>query len=307
MRTGHNAIATLAYQFENNDIQFTNFPSVTFTVPKVLAPSSPTALELFQDEQAQPFYLQVASKIEEPGGSYQYTFSPAPTISWVGDSSSTYSLELVTTSDFAANELPSASCPNQTVSGGTESSVTQSLSGFESLCVPSYWTFGGAVAFPFATYSTNPTITATSSIANIMKQPKLGPSGESPLYYLGFSIASPIDFGTGGSAGGNDGLTAANSPEGIIPGHYYSAYGQITLAGTSVELPPCYESAVRGPYGRGWLHGIGSLLYGVNVTTTASGVIEIYSDAVVPSGQAKCPNFPVAVPTPTPSPSPSPT
>ena len=301
------AVLTLGWKFTKPDLQFSNFPAVEMTIPQPAGSANVATFELFQSGQQQPFYVQTVKGVPDPAiaGEDTYTFSTGTPISWVSDPSSTYWLEIVRGN--TEREIPLDACPGQTVAHGTQSTSTNAVSpGLSWLCVPSFWTYGGAIRLPSVSAGSGQ-VKLTSSTTNVQNQPYLGPPGQSPIYYGNLAIAGPIMFNSYGSYFGIDALTAARISGGIVPGQYYTAYGQIVRSGATIALSPCYEAAVSDKFGRGWLYGIGSLLYGLKVTNSATGVFEIYANgATAPAGISNCPIWPMAVPTASPSPYPTP-
>lgn len=133
------------------------------------------------------------------------------------------------------------------------------------LCIPAFGGFGGSVDYPSADPSVK--IKLTSSTTDYDKMPKLGPG--TPIFYLQLAIADATYFGTNVPAGG--GLESKK----IKPGDSYTAFGQATIFGITLQFTPCYIAAKKNAYG-GVIGGIGSLLKGQDVPAAAAGVIEIY-------------------------------
>jgi hypothetical protein len=309
--SGSSAILTLGWRFNQHTLRFNNFPTVDMTIPQPAGSPNVATFELFQSGQRLPFYVQTVKGVPDPAiaGEDTYTFSSSTPISWVSDTSSTYWLEIVR--GDSERVLPLDACPGQFVAHGTQSTSVDGANGAQSwLCVPSFWTYGGGIRLPSVTQG-SAQMTLTSSTTNILNQPYLGPSGQSPIYYGNFTIMGLITFSSVyGSAFGLDALTASREPGGIVPGQYYTAYGRVVqVNGSTTTLAPCYEAAAADGHGHGWLHGIGSLFYGVqNPGPEATGVIELYADGTTaPTGIAQCPIWPTAVATPSPSPLPTPT
>jgi hypothetical protein len=299
-------VLTLGWRFSRSDLQFSDFPVVAMSISQSAETPKVAEFELFQSGQLLPFYVQRVVGVPDPAnaGEDTFTFNSGRLISWVSDSSSTYWLEIVR--GPTQSEMPLDACPGQTVAHGNQSTSTNFVSGGSAwLCVPSFWTFGGGIRLPFVSQG-SAQMTLTSGTTNIFNQPNLGPSRQLPIYYGNFTIASPVAFSTvDGSARGLDALTASGSPAGIVPGQYYTAYGRIVQNGASTPLVPCYEAAQSDKYGRGWLHGVGSLLFGVQVISSAAGVFEVYADGTTaPTGIRMCPFWltPIAPPTPSPPP-----
>jgi len=165
--------------------------------------------------------------------------------------------------------LPDAgppSCKGQkTTKNYASLSVTLSTKG-GSFCIPAYGGFGGAVKYPGA----NPPVKLKliSSTRDYNHLPKLGKG--SAIFYLQLALSGGTSFAPKVRAGG--GLTA----EKIVPGKPYTAYGQATISGFTIDFGPCYAVAKAGKYG-GVIGGIGTLLKGRSIPVAASGVIEIYS------------------------------
>ena len=59
-------------------------------------------------------------------------------------------------------------------------------------------------------------------------------------------------------------------------GDPYTAFGEAIVFGYHYKFKPCYAVATKGKHG-GVIGGLGSLLKGVDVPTSGSGFIEIYS------------------------------
>jgi hypothetical protein len=305
---GSPPVLTLGLRLSRSDLQFTNFPVVSMTIPQPAGSPNVATFELFQSDQPLPFYVQTVKGVPDSAspGEDTYTFNSGAPIAWVSDSALTYWLEIVR--GERERVLPLAACPGQFVAHGRQStSVGFASPSLAWLCVPSFWTYGGGIRLPYVTQG-SAQIALTSSTTNVLNQPNLGPSGQVPIYYGNFTTLLPVTFSSvDGSAFGLDALTASRSPGGIVPGQYYTAYGRIVqLDGTTAALAPCYEAAQSDKYGRGWLHGVGSLLYGVQTEWSATGVIEIYADgATAPTGMRLCPFWLTGIAAPTPSPPPA--
>ena len=134
-------------------------------------------------------------------------------------------------------------------------------------CIPEFGGYGGKVQYP----SVSPAVklTLTSSTTDYANLPQLG-SGTA-IFYLQLSISGGTSFGANTKAGG--GLTS----QAIVPGDTYTAFGEATVFGYHYKFKPCYTVATQGKYG-GVIGGLGSLLKGVDVPTSGSGFIEIYSN-----------------------------
>ncbi len=133
-------------------------------------------------------------------------------------------------------------------------------------CIPEFGGFGGKVQYPSVKPSVK--LTLTSSTTDYAGLPQLG-SG-SAIFYLQLSISGGTSFGSNTKAGG--GLTS----ESIVAGDTYTAFGEAIVFGYHYKFKPCYAVATQGKHG-GVIGGLGSLLKGVDVPTSGSGFIEIYS------------------------------
>lgn len=135
-------------------------------------------------------------------------------------------------------------------------------------CIPEFGGYGGKVQYP----SVSPAVklTLTSSTTNYNNLPQLG-SGTA-MFYLQLSISGATSFGANTKAGG--GLTS----ESIVAGDSYTAFGEAIVFGYHYKFKPCYTVATQGKFG-GVIGGLGTLLKGVDVPTSGSGFIEIYSGA----------------------------
>jgi hypothetical protein len=133
-------------------------------------------------------------------------------------------------------------------------------------CIPEFGGYGGKVQYP----SVDPSVklTLTSSTTDYNDLPQLG-SGTA-IFYLQLSISGGTSFGSNTKAGG--GLTSSA----IVPGDDYTAFGEATIFGYHYKFKPCYTVATQGKYG-GVIGGLGSLLKGIDVPTSGSGFIEVYS------------------------------
>jgi hypothetical protein len=133
-------------------------------------------------------------------------------------------------------------------------------------CIPEFGGFGGKVQYP----SLRPAVTLKliSSTTNYDNLPELG-SG-SAIFYLQLSISGGTTFGHNTKAKG--GLTS----QAIVAGDPYTVFGEAIVLGYHYHFPPCYTIATKGKYG-GVIGGIGTLLKGVQVPTSGTGFIEIYS------------------------------
>jgi hypothetical protein len=133
-------------------------------------------------------------------------------------------------------------------------------------CIPEFGGFGGKVQYP----SVDPSVklTLTSSTTDYNNLPQLG-SGTA-IFYLQLSISGGTSFGSNTKAGG--GLTS----QAIVAGDDYTAFGEAVIFGYHYKFKPCYTVATQGKYG-GVIGGLGSLLKGVDVPTSGSGFIEVYS------------------------------
>ena len=133
-------------------------------------------------------------------------------------------------------------------------------------CIPEFGGFGGKVQYP----SVDPSVrlTLTSSTSDYDNLPQLG-SGTA-IFYLQLSISAGTSFGENTKAGG--GLTSQQ----IVAGDPYTAFGEAIVFGYHYKFKPCYAVATKGKHG-GVIGGLGSLLKGVDVPTSGSGFIEIYS------------------------------
>ncbi len=98
--------------------------------------------------------------------------------------------------------------------------------------------------------------------------PQLGQG--TAIFYLQLALSGGTSFAPKVAAGG--GLTAKK----IVPGKPYTAYGQATISGFTIDFGPCDTIATKGKYG-GVIGGIGTLLKGQSIPVAASGVIEIYA------------------------------
>ncbi len=135
-----------------------------------------------------------------------------------------------------------------------------------SFCIPAYGGFGGRVKYPGADPSVK--LKLISSTKDYKHLPQLGQG--TAIFYLQLALSGGTSFGPNVQAGG--GLTAPK----IVPGKPYTAYGQATISGFTLNFGPCYSVATKGKYG-GVIGGIGTLLKGQTIPVAASGVIEIYS------------------------------
>jgi hypothetical protein len=166
----------------------------------------------------------------------------------------------------ARPDLTPPSCKGQTSTKEYASDTTKLSTKGGSLCVPAFGGFGGTIKYPTASESVD--LTLTSSIKNYNGQPKLG-TGKA-VFYLQFDVAGATSFGSSAKSGG--GLTGSK----IVSGQAYTAYGQATIGSQKIALGPCYTTATQGKYG-GVIGGLGTLIEGREVPTSATGVIEIYS------------------------------
>lgn len=133
-------------------------------------------------------------------------------------------------------------------------------------CIPEFGGYGGKVQYPSVTPSVR--LTLTSSTTNYNNLPELG-SGTA-IFYLQLAISGATSFGSNTKAGG--GLTSAS----IVAGDDYTAFGEAIVFGYHYKFKPCYAVATQGKHG-GVIGGLGSLLKDVDVPTSGSGFIEIYS------------------------------
>jgi hypothetical protein len=89
-----------------------------------------------------------------------------------------------------------------------------------------------------------------------------------PMFYIEFKIGA-VAFGT--TLKNSSGLTGSA----ITAGRSYTAFGEAIIDSQKIVLGPCYAIATKGPYG-GVIGGLGSLVEGRSVPSTATGAIEIY-------------------------------
>ncbi|HEY6325699.1 MAG TPA: hypothetical protein VIW73_04160 [Candidatus Cybelea sp.] len=168
-----------------------------------------------------------------------------------------------------AGALPDAGPPlckgQKTTKNYASLTVTLSTKG-GSFCIPAYGGFGGSVEYPGANPSVK--LKLISSTKDYNHLPQLGQG--TAIFYLQLALSGGTSFAPKVQAGG--GLTAKK----IIPGKPYTAYGQATISGFTLNFGPCYAVATKGKYG-GIIRGIGTLLKGQSIPVAASGVIELYS------------------------------
>ena len=138
-----------------------------------------------------------------------------------------------------------------------------------SLCIPAFGDYGGDIDYPAVTNATS--ITLESSTTNVGGYPLLGPSSETPIFYLSIALGGSTTFGNKGGAGG--GLESPN----IVVGDKYSIYGQGTCFGVTENFSPYTTTAVSSKHG-GEIGGLGTVLQGVSVPCAATGILEAYED-----------------------------
>lgn len=170
---------------------------------------------------------------------------------------------------FATAPNRVANCKGQKTANtfATDSNTLQSSGGL--LCVPTFGGFSGTIAYPPANPSVIMKLVSSTTNYNKKLLP-LGPSTESPIFYLQLSIAKATAFGTNAPAGG--GLTS----KALKPSQTYTAYGHAEVGGFPVELGSCYLVAKKGKKG-GVIAGIGTLLKGQTVPAGAHALLEIYA------------------------------
>jgi len=172
---------------------------------------------------------------------------------------------------FAPASAPQkvANCKGQKTTKKYARSATKLSTKGGMLCVPTFGGFSGTIAYPPA----NPSVTMKliSSTTNYNNQLlPLGPSTESPMFYLQLSIAKTTAFGPNVPAGGGLASKALKASQ------TYTAYGHAEVDGFPVELGSCYLVAKKGKNG-GVIAGIGTLLKGQTVPGGAHGLLEIYA------------------------------
>jgi hypothetical protein len=162
-----------------------------------------------------------------------------------------------------------ANCKGQktTKTFASDSNTLKSTGGL--LCVPTFGGFSGTIAYPPANPSVIMKLVSSTTNYNKKLLP-LGPSTESPIFYLQLSIAKSTAFGPSAPAGG--GL----SSKALKASQTYTAYGQAEVNGFPVELGSCYLVARKGKNG-GVIAGIGTLLKGQTVPAGVRGLVEIYA------------------------------
>jgi hypothetical protein len=134
-----------------------------------------------------------------------------------------------------------------------------------SFCIPAYAGYGGKLKYPTVDPSVKFTLSTSTQNWDNFESLLSG----TPIFYLEFSISGATRFGDTIKKGG--GLTGA----GLTAGDDYTLIGQIKVFGQKLELGPCYTTATKGRFG-GVIGGLGSLVKGEDLPTSASGYVEIY-------------------------------
>lgn len=176
---------------------------------------------------------------------------------------------------LALPDLTPPKCKNQQTSSDHATANETFSSKGGKLCIPAFGGLGGSISYPPANPSVGVTLTTSTTNYN-GKLPSLH-SG-TPVLYLQLAIAGATSFGPNAPVGG--GVTGKP----IKVGQTYTAYGQAVIAGFPVNFTPCYAVATKGKFG-GVIGGLGTLIQGQTLPTSASGVIEIYSGK---SATGKC-------------------